>query len=290
LSTFLVFGATGPAGRAVLERLRGGAARVFAVSRSAAAADVAGPTVWIRGDLNGAVAALPATIEVILSLGPLDAFAGWFERHAPAGTRRVVALSSMSAQSKQASTDPAERELALRLRAAEQRLAGAAQARGVAWTVLRPTLLYGDGRDRSLAPIARFMRRWHVAPIPFGAVGLRQPLHVGDLAAAVLAAVDSDAAAGQIYPLGGGERLRFVDLMRRLRHAVPGFVLPLPLPLIALRLAQRSGATVFNAAAIARLRVALVADNAAATRDLGHVPRAFAAHDVLPAEQGDRAR
>ena len=281
----MIFGATGPVGRAVLARLRGSAARVFAVSRSAPPA-AAAPLLWIRGDLSGAVAPPPEAIDVILSLGPLDAFAVWFGQHAPAGVRRVVALSSMSAQSKQASTDPAERELALRLTAAEQRLADAAQARGVAWTVLRPTLIYGDGRDRSLAPIARFMRRWRVAPIPVGAVGLRQPLHVDDLAAAVLAASDSDAAVGRIYPLGGGERLRFVDLVRRLRREIPGFVLPVPVPLLALRLAQRSGAA-FTAAAIARLRVALVADNAAAARDLGHAPRAFAARDVLPADDVD---
>ena len=282
----MIFGATGPVGRAVLARLRGSGARVFAVSRSAPPAAAAPPLRWIRGDLNDAVAGPPEAIDVILSLGPLDAFAVWFGQHAPAGVRRVVALSSMSAQSKQASTDPAERELALRLAAAEQRLADAAQARGVAWTVLRPTLIYGDGRDRSLAPIARFMRRWRVAPIPLGAVGLRQPVHADDVAAAVLAAIDSDAAAGRIYPLGGGERLRFVDLVRRLRREIPGFVLPLPVPLLALRLAQRSGAA-FTAAAIARLRVALVADNAAAARDLGHAPRAFAARDVLPAHDVD---
>jgi nucleoside-diphosphate-sugar epimerase len=287
LSTFLIFGATAPVGRAVLARLRGGAARVHAVSRAAPPTDGTEQPAWIRGDLVGVVAPLPAPIEVILSMGPLDAFAGWFEQHAPAGVRRVVALSSMSAQSKQASPDPAERELAQRLGDAEQRLARSAQARGIAWTVLRPTLIYGDGRDRSLAPIARFMRRWRVAPIPLGADGLRQPLHVADLAAAVLAAVDSDAAVGRIYPLGGGERLRFVDLVRRLRAAMPGFVLPLPLPLFVLRLAQRSGAIGFNPAAIDRLRVSLVADNGAAERDLDHVPRAFAARDVLPAERVD---
>lgn len=280
MSTFLIFGATGPVGRPVLARLHG-VARILAVSRSAAPGTTG--VGWIRGDLSGDVP-LVEPVDVILSLGPLDAFAAWFERSAPAGVRRVVVLSSMSAESKQASTDPDERDLAARLIAAEERLARAARARAVAWTVLRPTLIYGDGRDRSLAPIARFMRRWHIAPIPSGAHGLRQPVHVADLADAVLACIDCAAAAGRVYPVGGGERVRFDELVRRLRAAVPGLVLPLPLPFWLLRLAARfGGRRHFNAAAVARLRVPLVADNSAAAHDFGYAPRAFAADDVLPA-------
>jgi nucleoside-diphosphate-sugar epimerase len=282
LSTFLVFGASGPVGRAVLARLRDVAARVYAVSRAAPDAATGPGAQWIHGDLHADLAAPAEPVDVILSLGPLDAFAGWFEREAPRGVRRVVALGSMSAESKRGSADPAERELAARLIAAEQQLARAAAARAIAWTVLRPTLIYGDGRDRSLAPILRFMRRWRVAPIPFGAHGLRQPVHVADVAAAVLAAVDSAAAANRIYPLGGGERLRFDTLLRRLRDAVPGFVLPVPVPLGVLGVAARLGASVFGPAAIARLREPLVADNSAAARDLGYAPRAFTAADVLP--------
>jgi len=284
LSTFLIFGATGPVGRPVLARLRG-VACVHAVSRSAAP-DAAGAG-WIRGDLSSEVP-IADPVDVILSLGPLDAFAAWFERSAPAGVRRIVALSSMSAESKQASTDPAERDLAARLIAAEERLARTARARAVAWTVLRPTLIYGDGRDRSLAPIARLMRRWHVAPIPLGADGLRQPVHVGDLADAVLACVDCAATAGRIYPVGGGERLRFDELLRRLRAVIPGLMLPLPLPFWLLRCAARFGGQHhFNAAAVARLRRPLVADNSTAARDFGYAPRKFAAGDVLPAPGAD---
>jgi nucleoside-diphosphate-sugar epimerase len=221
---------------------------------------------------------------VIVSLGPLDAFSSWFEREPAAGARRVIALSSMSAQSKRASSDAAERAIAERLVAAEQRVARAAQARGIAWTVLRPTLVYGDGHDRSLAPIARFARRWHILPIPPGASGLRQPVHAADLAAAVDAVVDCSATAGKVYPLGGGEQLRFDDLLRRLRAAVPGVVLPLPVPRFALRIAQRLrvGNTRISGAALRRLNEPLIADNGAAQRDFGYAPRAFIAGDVLP--------
>jgi nucleoside-diphosphate-sugar epimerase len=289
LSTFLVFGATGPVGRVLVPQLLAAGARVLAVSRAPPPRDAAGPE-WIEGDLFAELAPPAAGVDLIVSLGPLDAFAAWFERHAPAGVRRVVALSSMSAHSKQASPDPSERDLALRLRAAEMRLAQAATRRGAGWTVLRPTLIYGDGSDRSLAPIARFMRRWRILPVPLGATGLRQPVHAADLASAILATLERSASIGRIYAVGGGERLRFDALLERLRAAVPGYVLRLPLPMFLLRLALRLHGGPIGAAALRRLREPLIADNEAAARDLDYCPRPFIAADVLPCGAQDPTR
>lgn len=280
MSTFIVFGASGPVGRFLLPRLGG---EVFAVSRSPPP-DASG-THWIRGDLFGSVAPLPAQTTVIVSLGPLEAFAAWFAATPVAGVRRVLALSSMSAQSKRASPDAAERALAARLIAAETRIADVAVARGIRWTLFRPTLIYGGGQRGSLAPIVEFARRWHVLPYPLGASGLRQPVHAEDIATAVRAAIDARRAWGRIYELGGGERLRCDDMLLRLRAAVPGFVVPLPLPAFVLRLRSAirgsGGPFSFGVGALQRLREPLVADNARAAADLGYAPRAFAAAEVL---------
>jgi nucleoside-diphosphate-sugar epimerase len=287
LSTFIIFGASGATGNYLMPRLLAGDAQVFAVSRHPPQAGAAPQLRWLTGDLFNVVPPLPADIDVLVNLGPLDAFATWFEGNPTLQARRVITLSSMSAQSKQASADPAERELAARLQAAEQRLASAASARNIAWTILRPTLIYGDGRDRSLAPIARFARRWRVLPLPIGADGLRQPVHAADLAEAVIACVECATAAGKTYPVGGGERLRFDELLWRLRSAQRRLIVPLPVPLFILRVAGRimrraGGAHAMNAATLHRLREPLIADNSAATRDFGYAPRAFVAGDVLP--------
>lgn len=278
--SIVVFGASGAAGRFLLPRLVERGADVVAVSRRAPRPQ---PPRWISGDLAGSVDPLPERTASIVSLGPLDLFSAWFERAAPPAVRRVIALSSMSAASKRASPDPAERELAARLVAAERRLCDAASARGVACTILRPTLVYGDGRDASLAPIARFARRWHLMPVPYGAGGLRQPIHADDIAAAVLAAFDREATFGRTYELGGGERLAFGQMLARIARAQPGFVLRVPLPrvVLVLMLRLRRGGAV-GAGAVHRLDVALTADNAAAAADFGHAPRAFDARAVLP--------
>lgn len=286
MSTFLVFGATGATGRQLLARLLARGDGVDAVSRRAHAGS--SPPRWIVGDLHAGVAAPAAAYDVIASLGPLEAFAAWFETASAPAAQRIVALSSMSADSKRGSPDAAERALAARLLAAEARLAAAAAARGADFTILRPTLIYGDGRDASLAPIARFARRWHLMPLPVGADGLRQPVHAADLAAAVLASAEADAARNRVYPIGGGERLTFRRVLLRMRAALPGPTVPLPLPLWLLRMPGpwlRHG----SAAAVERLRRPLVADNSAAAADFGYAPRGFeaAAAVARPVQEDD---
>jgi nucleoside-diphosphate-sugar epimerase len=277
MSTVLVFGGTGSVGQFLLPLLLP-QHQVIAVSR----APPAGQAGWICGDLNDGDMAWPVA-DVVVSLGPLDAFAAWLQRYPAISLRRVIALSSLSAESKRESIDPSERALAKRLRTAESWVMGMAAERGFACTVFRPTLIYGAGSDRSLAPIARFARRWRILPVPFGASGLRQPVHARDLAAACAAALEKTDTYGKIYALGGGERLRFDTLLLRLRASVPGLVLPVPVPMMALRLAAHLRRGLFSKTALARLRQPLIADHDDAVRDFGYAPAAFIASDVLPA-------
>ena len=274
MSIVLIFGASGSVGRFLLPQLQP-QHHVIAVSRTSRAAG------WIAGDLNDQSIAWPQA-EIAISVGPLDAFAAWLQRYPATTLRRVIALSSMSAESKRESADPHERALAECLRVAESLVMRIAVQREIACTVFRPTLIYGAGTDRSLAPIARFARRWRILPVPLGARGLRQPVHAQDLAGACAAVMSNSATFGKIYALGGGERLCFNAMLMRLRDAVPGFVVPLPLPLIALRLAARwQHGSLFSASAVARLRESLIADNADAAGDFGYAPVVFIARDVL---------
>jgi nucleoside-diphosphate-sugar epimerase len=273
MRTVLVFGASGAVGRYLLPQLPDAYYKVSPVSRDTRAG-------WLSGDLYDTNRDWPAT-DIVISLGPLDAFAAWLESQQCA-PGRVIALSSMSAESKALSPDPAERELAERLRAAEARVFDCTTRRDIACTIFRPTLIYGAGSDRSLAPIARFARRWHLLPIPLAATGLRQPVHAADLADACAAVIDLPVTYAKIYPLGGGERLTFATLLRRLCRAQRGLILPIPMPLAMLRLSRISPGV------LARLREPLVADNAAALRDFGYAPRGFMAADVLPDAVGAR--
>lgn len=267
----LVLGASSQIGFFLLPMLVERGARVLAVSRRAQA-ERKGVS-WMRGELPDQPPRDIAGTASIVSFGPLDALSAWLERNPVPGLRRVIATSSMSAESKRHSPVAAERAIAQRLRDAEAALASVCERRGVAWTVLRPTLIYGAGMDRSLTPLARRAMRTRVFALPPGR-GLRQPVHAQDIAAAVIAALQRPESAGRVIPIGGGERLPAARMFARVRASLPARTLPIPVPRPAASLAQRLLPALRGP--LSRLDQDLIADNGELERLLDVHPRGFA--------------
>ena len=276
MKTALVFGASGQIGLPLLDRLGDAGWRVHAVSRQARS-DTPGRH-WLQGDFAH-VPVLPRDVDAIFSCGPLDLFARWYAT-ANVVSPRVVAFGSTSATSKHASEDDGERDVARRLLGAEAAVFEASEQRGAGATMLRPTLVYGAGRDATLTRIAGMARRWGRFVLPRRADGLRQPVHVQDLADAAFAANASPVAQGRSYDLPGGETLAYRDMVRRvlacLDPPLPLLELPMPLFRAAVAAAQARGvARELTPAAVARMREDLAFDAAPARRDFGYAPRAF---------------
>lgn len=274
MRTALVFGATGQIGEALLTRLAEW--QVFAVSRTPrpASANVR----WLQGEFAG-IAGLPDAVDVIFSTGPLDGFAQWYAR-GQVPTPRVVAFGSTSLDTKQASGDAYERDIVARLQAAERLVFDTAASKDAAATVLRPTLVYGAGRDQTLARIAAMARRMGFFVLPRGADGQRQPVHVDDLADAALAVVEAPATHGQAYALPGGEALAYRDMVARTLAALdrPARLWQVPMPVFRATLSLARTAGVMRGLtddAVARMREDLVFDASPARRDFGYAPRAF---------------
>lgn len=273
----LVLGATGPVGRELLVRLAAAQppVRILALSR-APPAELDERIAWRRGDLCRD--AITDPVDAVLSAGPLDGLADWLERQQPQGIARVVALSSTSLHVKAGSRDARERDVAARLRAGEERLAAWCVAHGAHWTILRPTLVYGDG-DRNLARVAALATRFGCFVLPRGARGLRQPVHAHDVAGALLACLDARATFDRAYDLPGGETLAYDAMIARLLATLPSRprLLRLPDSLFAVGAAiARPFVPGATPAVLARLRDDLAFDAGDATRDFGYAPRAFA--------------
>lgn len=277
MRTALVFGGSGQVGRPLLRLLGDAGWQVLAVSREARPGL---PGVrWLRGDLVHAEG-LPAQVDAIFSCGPLDHFARWHAESSVA-CPRVVAFGSTSIEVKRDSADAGERDIAARLREGERSVLETAAARGVAATLLRPTLIYGAAGDRSLTRIAAIARRWHRFALPRDAIGLRQPVHADDLAQAAFEALDAVATHGRTYVLPGGETLPYREMVARVLATLqpPARLHLLPPGAFAalLSLVHAAGiARDFGAAALARMREDLVFDAGPARRDFGYAPRGFA--------------
>lgn len=289
MERWLVFGGSGAIGRFLLPRLAAAGIAVDAISREVHAER--GTTRWHCGDLASfsfAQAGPAARYDVVASVGPLDAFAQLIARERPP-TARIVALSSTSVHVKQRSPDADERRIAAALAQAEAAIAHGADDRRVpsdapgaddryAWTILRPTLIYGAGLDRNLSRIAALARRWPRLPVPADARGLRQPVHADDVAAAVIAAAHADRARNRAYDLPGGETLTYRALVERVLAAAspPRRTLTLPWPSTAVVAASlRAVGKPALAAIVARMADDLAFDAAEAMRDLGYAPRPF---------------
>ena len=276
MGTLLVIGLRGLVGEAVGERLRARGGQVVGLSRTHRH-DSEGLR-WVQGSLE-AMPELAQRFDAILSLGPLDAFARWYVDALPSAPR-VIALSSTGRHDKRLSPDPEERALAARLATAEADLFAAARTAGAEVTVLRPSLIYGRGRDRSLTPLVERARRWRVLPLPSTAGGLRQPVHADDIAAAVLACLDQPfATAGRAFDLPGGETLAFDEMLRRALavHAPGARLLRLPPALFAAAawVGGRLGRSMPGFGVRARLAVDQVADPGPARNAFGYRPGRF---------------
>jgi nucleoside-diphosphate-sugar epimerase len=90
---------------------------------------------------------------------------------------------------------------------------------GLAYTTLRPTLMFGWFDRKHLGWLARFMQRSPVFPIPGYGRFLRQPLYAGDFCGIVAECVRRPPA-NAAYDISGLEKIDYIDLIKAVREAV----------------------------------------------------------------------
>jgi nucleoside-diphosphate-sugar epimerase len=198
------------------------------------------------------------------------------------GMKRLIAFSSTSRLTKGASPEPAEREVVARLARGEATIAEFCPKHGVAYTILRPTLIYDEGQDENVSQIASLIRKLGFFPVCGPATGLRQPVHARDLAHAAVQALPAKAAFDRDYNLSGGEALTYRAMVERIFRGLGKKPLIVSLPLEVWKFALtvldwlRPNKTLKrNVNMVARMNVDLWFDHAAATHDFGYRPGPF---------------
>ena len=219
----VVFGGTGFIGRQLVPRLarRGYAVRVISrhpdrVLPLATQGSLGQVVAWSadpRSDAALARAVAGASMVVNLIGILAEPRAGDFQRlqgelpgriaraAAAAGAKRLVQISAIGA-------DPAGPS-----RYAASKAAGEAAARAEfpGATILRPSIVFGP-EDRFFNRFAAMAAALPVMPVIRGETRF-QPVYVGDVAAAVMAALERPEAAGRVYELGGPRVASFRELL-----------------------------------------------------------------------------
>ena len=274
----LITGATSLIGHFLLPRLKAADHAIFAFSRSKQSLP---DTNWYQYD-GFSFAAKPSVnqAEVLIHLGPLRVLPDLIDEFADLGGKRIIAFSSTSRFSKLKSGVDSEREFAQELISAEEAVASKCAKLNIAWTLFRPTLIYGAGLDKNVSSITRFIKRFGFFPLVGAGSGLRQPVHADDLAAACLTVIGNEKTFDQAYDLIGGETLNYKEMVKRLFVALnkkPRFIsFPLSLFRVAMKFASWIPAYSHITPDMAdRMNQPLCFDSEKAISDFGYKKRGF---------------
>ena len=285
--TCLVLGASSQLGDSLLPRLLSTGYEVHAVSRKVCSQSVSAAKIqWHVLDLHNPTS-WPAAVSLIVHLAPLYLLPALLCQ--ATHPLRVIAISSTSVRTKQESPSAAERRVAQRLLQAEQDVRHLCQVNGHTFTILRPTMLYGLGRDATIGRMQKFIQRWGFLPVPARQTGLRQPVHVDDVVQAVLQVINQPAAFNKVYEIGGRDCLDVHQLAKRIftdnQMTVRIIYIPIWLLTMALMLLKVLWPGLdWSPALLRRAALDQVVDNQAAIQDFQYAPRPFTGviHTQIP--------
>jgi len=259
----LVLGGSGFIGSQVASRLAAQARHVIVPTRNRerARALLTLPTVQVfEADVHddAQLASLVAGTSAVINLvGVLDGGRGapWgpgFERaHVrlparvveaarAAGVRRVLHVSALGVHEGGEQTLPS---MYLRSKAAGERVVR--EADDLQWTVFRPSVVYGPG-DALIERFAK-LQRWLPVMLVGRADARMQPVWVGDVARAIVGAIDDEATVHRCYELAGPDVWSLRELVRFAGelsgHRRPVFGLPDSLGRLQATLLERAPAT-----------------------------------------------
>jgi nucleoside-diphosphate-sugar epimerase len=280
-SRIIVTGARSIIGRFLLPALLEEGYEVHAISRkSGKNPSSKNELSWHLADISEPEQFPGTQAPTLVHLAPLWLLPPLLPALVPLGIKRVIAFGSTSVFSKASSADSGERELAVRLAAAEEAIRLTCGASGINWTVFRPTLVYDCAQDKNISRIARFIERYGFFPLLGKAEGLRQPIHADDLAKACVKALDQPMTFNRAYNLSGAETLTYRRMVEKIFDSLgkPARLITVPpsayyLGISLMRLLSSKGNVTPEMAT--RMNMDLCFTHTDATRDFGFAPRPF---------------
>ncbi len=169
----------------------------------------------------------------------------------------------------------------------------AVRSSGLAWTILRPGVIYGEGDDL-LSHLVLMVRASPFFPIVNDGSAPMMPVDARDVAAAVVAALRRPESAGRTYEIVGPNRIALRDVVGRVAEAagLPVRIWPVPVSLMRLPVRLMEATMRQPLSTRAQLRMledGLAGDPEPARRELEVDPAPFTVERLRPlVERVDR--
>lgn len=205
-----------------------------------------------------------------------------FKAGAEAGVTKIVQISALGAD------NDAESAYHLSKKAADEVL----RSLPLAWYVLQPSLVYGDGAQST--SLLQALAALPVHLLPDKGRQLLQPIHIDDVAAAVSCCLEPASAVQITVALVGPKPITYGNCLKGLRHRLgkpPAAAWPVPYSyaLLAADLGKWLGEPILSKDNIAMLNRGNSADPKAVTALLGRPPLSMTAQLFeKPASQAER--
>lgn len=218
-------------------------------------------------------------VNTLIHCAPIWLLSDHIEALFSLGVNRMVVFSSTSVLSKLSSNDQSEQLLVSQLVAGERALTEFAKKSTLNVTILRPSMIYGYGRDQNISHIARFIKKYRFMLLMGKASGLRQPVHSDDLVNACISVIDQAKSYSKSYNVAGSEVISYRAMVERIFVGLKRkpFIISVPLSIfrVALRLASIFTTFSYTPEMANRMNQDLVYDYQAASDDFGYEPQGF---------------
>lgn len=98
------------------------------------------------------------------------------------------------------------------------------------YTILRPTMIYGNQRDRNMYRLLKFLQASPIIPVFGSGNYLQQPIYVGDVAKAIVQVALQMQTIGKIYNISGKAPLTYNEVIDTVAQLLKKKVYRLHLP------------------------------------------------------------
>lgn len=271
----LVTGGTGFTGRRVLPLLAGRGHIRCLLRPGRETADIEGLKYEIvygdLGDLESLTRAMEGCEGLIniASMG-FGHISGVVKCAEEAGIRRAIFVSTTAIFT----------QLNARSKSIRQEAEDCVKRSSLKWTILRPTMIYGAPDDRNMIRLLTFIRRWRIMPVPGNGKKLQQPVHVDDVAKAIVKSFFSEQTIRKSYNISGKQPLDFNQVVDIAASVLGIKIYKIHIPLTVIKACFKiyelfTSNPRFKEEQLLRLNEDKVFDHEQACKDFGYSPRSF---------------